>query len=179
MNSNYYKDIDNIRKNIDLLNKTLTNSINNTDDNKSEKIKNYNGNRYDLSNFQYRVSSMNYKRNLKRDIDILNGKSKENINLVDSIDKLSDLIEKQDYKKKWNKLDNYQKKKKIIQYGKHLVNENIIDEKHYDNLINDLFELLKNKKLKSSNSVVYNVEECTINSIKLLNIEKNKSYNIT
>ena len=88
MNSNFDKDIEDIKNKINKLNlsindkKDLEKIIDNTN------IKNIKGNVYALSQFQYKVSSLNYRRNLRKNI----GKKEEDINNLDNMKQLSKFI---------------------------------------------------------------------------------------
>ena len=172
MNSNFDKDIEDIKNKINKLNlsindkKDLEKIIDNTN------IKNIKGNVYALSQFQYKVSSLNYRRNLRKNI----GKKEEDINNLDNMKQLSKFISETDYNKKWNKLDNYQKKKKIIQYVSNLVASGQINSSLKDTLNNELLKKLKNNKLKSSKTVNYNMDNFKIESINILKILPDKKY---
>jgi hypothetical protein len=172
MNSNFDKDIVDIKNKINKLNlsikdkKDLEKIIDNTN------IKNIKGNVYALSQFQYKVSSLNYRRNLRKNI----GKKEEDINNLDNMEQLSKFISETDYNKKWNKLDNYQKKKKIIQYVSNLVASGQINSSLKDTLNNELLKKLKNNKLKSSKTVNYNMDNFKIESINILKILPDKKY---
>ena len=172
MNSNFDKDIEDIKNKINKLNlsindkKDLEKIIDNTN------IKNIKGNVYALSQFQYKVSSLNYRRNLRKNI----GKKEEDINNLDNMEQLSKFISETDYNKKWNKLDNYQKKKKIIQYVSNLVASGKINSSLKDTLNNELLKKLKNNKLKSSKTVNYNMDNFKIESINILKILPDKKY---
>ena len=172
MNSNFDKDIEDIKNKINKLNlsindkKDLEKIIDNTN------IKNIKGNVYALSQFQYKVSSLNYRRNLRKNI----GKKEEDINNLDNMKQLSKFISETDYNKKWNKLDNYQKKKKIIQYVSNLVASGKINSSLKDTLNNELLKKLKNNKLKSSKTVNYNMDNFKIESINILKILPDKKY---
>jgi len=172
MNSNFDKDIEDIKNKINKLNlsindkKDLEKIIDNTN------IKNIKGNVYALSQFQYKVSSLNYRRNLRKNI----GKKEEDINNLDNMKQLSKFISETDYNKKWNKLDNYQKKKKIIQYVSNLVASGKINSSLKETLNNELLKKLKNNKLKSSKTVNYDMDNFKIESINILKILPDKKY---
>ena len=172
MNSNFDKDIEDIKNKINKLNlsindkKDLEKIIDNTN------IKNIKGNVYALSQFQYKVSSLNYRRNLRKNI----GKKEEDINNLDNMKQLSKFISETDYNKKWNKLDNYQKKKKIIQYVSNLVASGKINSSLKETLNNELLKKLKNNKLKSSKTVNYDMDNFKIESINMLKILPDKKY---
>lgn len=172
MNSNFDKDIEDIKNKINKLNlsindkKDLEKIIDNTN------IKNIKGNVYALSQFQYKVSSLNYRRNLRKNI----GKKEEDINNLDNMEQLSKFISETDYNKKWNKLDNYQKKKKIIQYVSNLVASGKINSSLKETLNNELLKKLKNNKLKSSKTVNYDMDNFKIESINILKILPDKKY---
>ena len=168
MNSNFDKDIDTLRNQIAELNKQISNesNINNVDELPKQKV--IKGNAYALSQFQYRVSSLNYRRTMKNNVD----KKEENINSLDSMKELNSFISENDYKKKWNKLDNYQKKKKLVQYINQLIQQNIITSEEKKNITANLMDLLKKGKLKSNNVVNYNLDNKMIESISILDLKQ-------
>lgn len=168
MNSNFDKDIDTLRNQIAELNKQISNesNINNVDELPKQKV--IKGNTYALSQFQYRVSSLNYRRTMKKNVD----KKEENINSLDSMKELNSFISENDYKKKWNKLDNYQKKKKLVQYINQLIQKNIITSEEKKNITANLMDLLKKGKLKSNNVVNYNLDNKMIESISILDLKQ-------
>ena len=173
MNSNFEKDIEKIKSKINKLN--LCTNKNKLEVKKDETIlKNIKGNVYELSQFQWKVSSLNYKRNLRKNI----GKNDESINNLDNMEQLYKLISENDYKKKWNKLDNYQKKRKLIQYVSYLVDSGQINSLLKETLNNELIKKLNNKKLKSSTVVNYNKDNFKIESINILKLLPDKKYEL-
>ena len=170
MNSNYDTDIDGIKKQVTTINTSLnvTNDTVKTD----IPVKKLNGNRHELSQFQYRVSSINYKRNLKKNMY----KKPEIINNLESMDELSQFIQENDYRKKWTKLDNFQKKKKLLEYINDLINTCVLDISFKTQLHNVLKINLENKKLKSNKIVNYDTNTLKIVSISLLTINPDRSY---
>ena len=170
MNLNYNKDISDIRNNIITLNSSLNSIIDNIPEKKV--IKNIQGNKYELSQFQFKVSSLNYKRNIMKNI----GRNPEKINKVDNMDELSKIIQQNDYKKSWNKLDNFQKKIKINQYVNLLESKGLVKDELIPLLRNQLLTKLKNNKLKSKKIVNYDENILTIKNISILIINSDKSF---
>lgn len=168
MNSNYDKDIKTIRNNILKLNSSLNYKIDSTI--KESNIRNIQGNKYELSQFQYKVSSLNYKRSIKKNMN----KAPENINNLNNMDELSKFIQENDYKKKWSKLDNFQKKQKIIEYVKLLGHNDLITKGLQ--LRHQLLIKLKNNELKSGNVVEYDENNSLIKNISILKINPDKTY---
>ena len=146
--SGYYK-LDNIKKINSENIKTLTNNF----------IKN---GEKDLNTLNYRIGSIEKKKKEKTEIrqlgKELKGKGKTHIiSIIDSKD-----VEKLDnYSKPWNKLDNWQKKKKIEEYvKKYLKNDNQV--------LNKLFELIKKGGLKKkSRDLIYDPDNQEITHLNL------------
>jgi hypothetical protein len=170
MNSNYDKDINNIRNTILKLNSSINSKIDSIPE--ENNIKNIQGNKYELSQFQYKVSSLNYRRNLKKNI----GKKPENINNLNNMDELSKFIQENDYKKIWSKLDNFQKKKKLIEYIKLLDTNHLIKKDLLSQLRQQLLIKLKHNKLKSKKVVEYDENNSIIKNISILTINPDKTY---
>lgn len=110
------------------------------------------GNNYTLEQFKFQQNYLNYKRN--------KNKKKYTFNIINSTDDLIKMIDEVDYKKPWNKLDNYQQKVKISEYLKEL---NLTKEEK-NNKSEKYLKLLNDKNF---NKIInYSIEEKKIISIK-------------
>ena len=143
--------ISDVNEQIKIMNKQVTNSepINvNTVLKKNKPSQN----NYHLQQFQYKQNCINYKKDLK--------KKKSDITTINSTEELIELIEKYDYKKKWIKLDNYQKKQKINEY---ILNLSINEEEK---------EKMKNIYLINLNNKLFNNKvNYDINLMKIIEIK--------
>ena len=81
-----------------------------------------------------------------------------------------ELINKNQFKIKWGRFDNYLRNIKLNEYVDNLVNTNKLDKNTGVNLKKDLNTLLVKGSLKKSNAVDYDIETCSIRSIKCLEI---------
>ena len=82
------------------------------------------------------------------------------------------------YKKKaWNKLDNFQKKKKLLEYFNDLLVDKI-EPCFGEGLKKILLNKLKEGKLKSIKQVDYDSSLMKINKIGFLQINDNKTFKI-
>ena len=110
MKLEFKNDIDKILLEINSLNNNSDNNLNEiSDDIKKKKV--ITGNTYALEQFNRKQNYLTYKRCIKKNSDSFN--TKKDYNIIECNDMLESLIEENDYKKPWNKLDKYQKKKKI------------------------------------------------------------------
>ena len=110
------------------------------------------GNTYALEQFKFQQSYLNYKRN--------ENKKKDDIQIINNTEELVKMIDENDYKKPWNKLDNYQKKIKIKEYVLSLE----IPESEQKTKLEKFNSLLKDKTFNKS--INYLIEEKKISSIK-------------
>lgn len=119
-----------------------------------EKVKDVSskGNTYALEQFKFQQSYLNYKRN--------QNKKKDDVQVINNTDELMKMIDENDYKKPWIKLDNYQKKKKIKEY----VSDLEISEVEKNTKLEKYNSLLKDKTFNKS--VNYIIEQKKISSIK-------------
>jgi hypothetical protein len=167
MNSEFTNDIENIICKINLLNSSINIEKTHIDkiDNpiKIEKT-NINSN-YNLEQHKSKQKYLNYKRNLKK---YPLGHT-ENYNTFESMDKLSSFLTNNEYKKKWNRLDNYQKKIKIKEYIDSLIKNGELLLENKNELYIQLEILLNKKKLKNVN---YDLELCYIVNMKILEFSK-------
>ena len=125
---------------------------------------------YTMESIQRKQNYINYKRDIKKDLDDNN---KLDYTVV-SNDDLMNVINLLDYNKTWTRLDKYQKKKKLIEYINYLIDSNSLDSIHNTDLLKELQSLIFSKKIKSS-AIQYDIKSQRILSIKGLEL-KNKSY---
>lgn len=114
----------------------------------------------DLSNLNYKIDSMEYK---KKEKELIRGFSKEGDTKkkITSIITTNDIDQLDDYNKSWNKLDNWQKKIKITEYMEKF---HLNDNDSLKNIIN----LLGLGKLKKKNkNIVYDQDSQLIVKINL------------
>lgn len=175
MNLEFQEEINNIINNINEINKSYTNKLENNNNNNisSSKKKIISGNIYELEQHKRKQKYLTYTRCIKSNPD--NIFKTENYNLLDSNKSLLDTIEKYDYKKNWSRLDLYQKNLKFQEFVDSLIYNNKLKEDLRQKLIDDLkqFNIKKDKSFK----VEYNKDTCSIISIKPLTINPDKNYN--
>ena len=171
MKTHFEKDIDNIIIKIQKLNDSIRNPIKDTNEiiKNKQPIQNTN---YQLEQHKWKQQYLNYKRDLKKNIDNHN---KPKYNNIESMEELNKFILENDYKKTWNRLDLFQKKYKLKQYIEELVENNLLLKDCKDELYINLVILLNKKSLKKVkyNQMTHKIE--TIPNIKLL---ENKNYKL-
>lgn len=125
-----------------------------SEEKEKEKVKTVTpkGNTYALEQFKFQQSYLNYKRN--------ENKKKHDIQIINNTEELIKMIDENDYKKPWNKLDNYQKKIKIKEYVLSLE----IPESEQKTKLEKFNSLLRDKTFNKS--INYLIEEKKISSIK-------------
>lgn len=151
------EEINRIRKEIQSFNNKINisdvSTTSNQIEDKNKKIKDLSkGNTYALEQFKFQQSYLNYKRN--------QNKKKDDIQVINNTDELVKMIDENDYKKPWLKLDNYQKKIKIKEY----ISELEISESEKNTKLEKYNSLLKNKTFNKS--VNYIIDQKKISSIK-------------
>lgn len=162
--NNYYSEIDKIRLDINKLNNTLVKKY--PDDKVSKPVKKKKvskGNLYSLNQIQWRQQCINYRRDLKKYPD---GKV-QNYDVIDEIAEMEKIINNNEYKKNWGRLDKYQKKKKIKEFINSL--DKYSDEIN-DKLFTELSVLVDKDIIKKTSQVEYDKETCKILSIKCLEL---------
>lgn len=153
-------DILNIRTNIANFNNNIEvkhdTSIQDNIDNTTISINkhiNENLGQYTMNQFLYKLSYNEYKKKLNKHY-----KPPSNIDDVvvyENTEQLTQELEKNQYKKKWSKLDNYSKKVKINEYITGLVANNTIQENQKMTIIRKLEQLVADKKLNKKNEIQY------------------------
>ena len=172
MNTEFEEDIENIISNIKKLNESLNiDSQDNTNEvKKAPKI--YGGSNYHLQQHQWKQKCIEFKKDLKR---YPNGKVTD-YDVLENTANLIDIININEYKKTWTRLDNYQKKKKLTEFITELVNKDKLSIDNSKTLLLKLQILVNNKKINKSKDVDYCKEICKIKSIKTVTILDNKDY---
>lgn len=136
------------------------------------KKENYRGNQYELDQFNWELQKKEYYSKMRRErLGRVQKESKE----VETVDKLQNILTKDQYSKKWHKLDLFCKKQKFKQYIKSLITEGKIEKEEEKLYLNYLFKLLTKKILSKGGEVDYDIESQKIKSIPILD-KKNKSF---
>ena len=128
-----------------------------------------NGNTYELSQFNWKINSRNYRQNLK---DTIKGIKRRETKEISSITDIQKLMEREEFGKKWSKLTKNNKLLKIRQYL-----DNLDIKKEYRNQIRTYTYTEFNKGTLNKN-VKYDMESFKICEIiliikKLEDINKN------
>lgn len=151
--------IETLRKELNEFNTNNELSINNGT---QEPTRNMVGNQFDLNNFQFRVSYLEYQKSIsksKKDI-----KTKPLSKMLETQDDLERELGKNRFDKPWSKLDIFAKKTKIKEY---------LEDKYPNNVSEYMLilePLLQNKKLNKKTDVNYDSENEKIININHLNI---------
>ena len=140
----------------------------NPDDAKNQLIskKEYRGNQHELDNYINTMNYLEYKKNIRKNVRQAKVVTQENTFENDS--SIQEHFEATQYKKKWSRLDNYLKLKKIEEYTKNLVETNKIKEYDYERYIILLKKKLNDKQLNKKNEISYDDTNGTILDIPFL-----------
>lgn len=161
MNTKYINEIENIVERIRLLNKTIRQETVSIIEPTLKTTSIDNSGSYQLDQHKWKQQCINYRRELRKNP---HGEHKKMFNVFENTNDLSDFLNKHEYKKKWNRLDNYQKRVKVKEYIDHLVNKGELSIEHSKLLQIKLDVLIHSKKLKK---VDYDIENACIKSIEL------------
>ena len=115
------------------IDKTYTNSYN---------PKHHKDDTMQLQNLLWKQKTIEYRKLQKKINSNKNYKEKE-YNIVDNEDALFDLINKNSYKKSWNRLDMFQKKTKIKEYIEHLFTIKKINKQVKDTIVTQIPMIIK------------------------------------
>ena len=150
-------------------------NINNKQENIDElpKKRIIGGNNYALEQHLRKQNYLSYKREAKNNPDI--DEKVINYNIIETNEDLINFIDQNEYKKSWNRLDNYQKDIKLKEFIDNLVKIDKINNNLRNNLYKELTEMIKEAKVKSKN-IEYDKDNTIIKSIKNLKIQDDKSY---
>jgi len=139
---------------------------NNDSDSKNivEEKKNYRGNQHDLTTFIQRVSFEDYKKKMKKTY------IQKNEKVFSDANEIQKMLEQNQYKKKWGRLDNYCKKMKIKEYLNNMINNGDLNTNNYDKYFNSCMNRVRNKKLNKKNEIEYDDIQGKIKKIYNLTI---------
>ena len=175
MNTEFDNDIVQIITKINSLNESFNISDNSPEHTKDQVKKRVStGGNYALQQHQWKQGYLNYKREIRRNPD----GNVMNFDVVESKEDLINIINQNEYKKSWGRLDKFQQRKKINEYVKNLVNKELLDNIYEKVLIKQLEELINTNKIIKTAHVKYNSENCEIDTIKCLDLFENKTYKI-
>ena len=146
-------------ENLDKLNLILNNKV------PIVKKENYRGNQYELDQFNWELQKKEYYARIRKE---KLGRTEKETTEVESVDKLQNMLEKDQYNKKWNKLDLYCKKQKFKEYINDLRNSSLIEEGEEKLYLNYLFKMLTKKVLTKSSEVDYDIQRQKITNIPIL-----------
>tara|TARA_B100001094_G_C18021291_1_gene715242 strand:- start:379 stop:891 length:513 start_codon:yes stop_codon:yes gene_type:complete len=148
-------------------------NINNKQENIDElpKKRIIGGNNYALEQHLRKQNYLSYKREAKNNPDI--DEKVINYNIIETNEDLINFIDKNEYKKSWNRLDNYQKDIKLKEFIDNLVKINKINNNLKNNLYKELTKMIKTTKSKN---IEYDKDNTIIKSVKNLKILDDKSY---
>ena len=150
--------------NIDSLDKTYTNSFN---------PKHHKDDTMQLQNLLWKQKTIEYRKLQKKINSNKNYKEKE-YTIVEDEESLLDIINKNSYKKSWNRLDMFQKKTKIKEYVEHLFTIEKINKLTKDTMLQQIPIIIKKgtgKKIQYNNiDSIESIWCITIDSISNLSL---------
>lgn len=114
--------------------------------------------------------------NLEKIIKMIDdGINSKKLNEKKSLNDELDEMNRQTYKRPWNRLPSYHKEIKVIEYIKELVDDDEIQKE----LIEKLIDLINKNKINTKKYVDYNSSECKIIKLKFLMYdEENSTYDL-
>uniref|UniRef100_A0A6C0B4P1 Uncharacterized protein n=1 Tax=viral metagenome TaxID=1070528 RepID=A0A6C0B4P1_9ZZZZ len=119
------------------------------------------GNQYALDQFNWTMKCRNYRQKIRH---ISKGFKVKNYDSVDTLDKLQEMLYKNNISQPWSRLEKHHKLEKISEYIDVLTinRDNVKEVKTY------IYTKFNNGKLKSSKTVIYDREACKIKKIPVL-----------
>lgn len=119
------------------------------------------GNQYALDQFNWTMKCRNYRQKIRH---ISKGFKVKNYDSVDTLDKLQEMLYKNNISQPWSRLEKHHKLEKISEYIDALTinRDNVKEVKTY------IYTKFNNGKLKSSKTVIYDREACKIKKIPVL-----------
>ena len=129
------------------------------------KKENYRGNQYELDQFNWELQKKEYYSRMRKE---RLGRTTKKETEIDSVDQLQNMLTKDQYSKKWNKLDLFCKKQKFKEYIVDLRNSNLIEEDEEKIYLNYLYKMLNKKVLTKSTEVMYDIQRQKITEIPIL-----------
>ena len=149
------KDINifNSEKSLENSKKTLELEIRSENENCKKPIKEYRGNQHDLDTYLNTINYMEYVRNNRK--NVLKTQVITQENTFNDISSIQSHFEKNQFNKKWSRLDRFLKKIKLDEFiSKQITENNItIDKKKY--YLDILIRMLDNKKLNKKSEIIY------------------------
>ena len=134
--------------------------------NEYKSTKEYRGNQHDLDTYLNTMRYLEYKKNIRKNVKQTKVVSEENT--FSDIDAIQSHLEKNQYKKKWSRLDSYLKTKKIEEYLRKKISEGCLKETDYSKYISILKNKLQEKELNKKSEVTYDEENGMILKIPYL-----------
>ena len=120
------------------------------------------GSQYALDQFNWTMKCRNYRQKIRH---ISKGFKVKNYDSVDSLDKLQEILYKNDVSQPWSRLEKHHKLEKISEYIDTL---NIINSDRVKEVNTYIYTKFKNGDLKSSKTVIYDREACKIKKIPIV-----------
>ena len=124
--------------------------------NEYKSTKEYRGNQHELDTYLNTIRYMEYKKNTRKNVRQSVTISEENT--FSDYNALQAHLEKNQYKKKWSRLDSCLKTKKLEEYVHNLIKSDKIKEFDYERYISLLKRKLSNKELNKKSEVTYDEE---------------------
>tara|TARA_B100000575_G_scaffold222939_1_gene183350 strand:+ start:4655 stop:5134 length:480 start_codon:yes stop_codon:yes gene_type:complete len=121
--------------------------------NKIENKKEYRGNQHDLDTYLNTVRYMEYQKNIRKNVRKTKVIGEENT--FNSVEDIQSHLEKNQFKKKWSRLDTYLKKIKLKEFVDVQVESGKILLSNKDSTYKNLLNLLQDKKLNKKNEISY------------------------
>jgi len=135
--------------------------------NDCQPVKNYRGNQHELDTYLNTIKYMEYKKQIRKNVKQTKVVSHENT-FMDN-ESVQKHFEESQYKKKWSRLDNFLKRKKIEEFIKKKLDENIINLENESKYKIMLIKQLNNKKLNTKKDITYDEINGTISDIPFFN----------
>jgi len=129
--------------------------------------KNYRGNQHELDTYLNTINYLEYKKSIRK--NVIQTKVVCHENTFTDTESVQKHFEETQYKKKWSRLDSYLKQKKIEEFVKNKVCENVINsetELKYKTL---LIKQLHDKKLNNKKDITYDEINGIISDIPFFN----------
>ena len=119
------------------------------------------GNQHELDQFNWTMSCRNYRQKMN---NISKGIKIKTYDEVNSLDKLQEILYKNELSQSWTRLE---KRHKLEKISEHIANLGI-DRDHLKQIKTFLYTKFNEGKLKSGKSVIYDKNECKITDIPIL-----------
>lgn len=129
--------------------------------------RNYKGNQHDLDNYLNTMQYMQYQKQIRKNVRQTKIISKENT--FSTLEDMHSHLEKDQFLKKWSRLDMYLKKLKIKEFVETKLESGSIKSDKKDYYIRKLNHLIVDKKLNKKNEITYDSEVGKIIDIPCFN----------